>query len=149
MEYVSVFSDAVSAIAIVVSLLFVALQLREGNRQTKLNTALEVSAARDRAFDPIYQGANAAIWTKGLQGSPDLTPDEKELFYLLLSRQWHNLQNVVYALENGAIDVSVLEDWILPAYKKTFASPGGASWFAQNKSMLQPSAIAYLDLQSD
>ena len=53
LELISTISDAVSATAIVVSLLFVAMQLREGNRQTRLNTALEVSAARDRAFDPV------------------------------------------------------------------------------------------------
>lgn len=122
------------------------MQLREGNRQTRLNTALEVSAARDRAFDPVYMGSDAETWIKGLQGSAELFEGEQIVFDLLMSRQWHNLQNVIYAAENDAINNDLLENWVLPAYRQTFSSPGGEKWFAKNKAVLPASTIKYLKL---
>ena len=68
------------------------------------------------------------------------------MFDLLMARQWHNLQNVIYAAENDAINNDLLENWVLPAYKRTFSSPGGEKWFEKNKAVLRASTIKYLKL---
>jgi hypothetical protein len=109
--------DAVSAvaewggtIAVVVSLLYVAVQLRQNTRysraatqQTLVNQSLFIS--RWVSEDP----ARIAVLRKAVDGFDALSPDEQYTAYAILSSWFAGLENALYFREAGICHDAVYE----------------------------------------
>lgn len=145
-------AEIVAALAVVVSLLIVAYQLREGNRTSHIARHYEISEATLKAFEPICSGENAKIFRRGLAGDPDLTGDERFVFGLFMAR----LMTVAGYLLNS-VDFAFLSDddanqWAIPLYQSIAQSPGGREWIRENSHMTGTKDLAAalgVDLSTD
>ena len=67
--------EVVGAAAIVATLGYLAMQIRENSRQLRLTSTLSINSLMNEGFDPIYiNEKNMQIWTTGLK-SPDVLSD--------------------------------------------------------------------------
>ena len=145
LETVYFVGQTISAVAVVVSLLTVAFQLHQGNKQTIVNTALAVAAAADRSFDPIYLGDGMMIWTRGLAGDPDMTEPEKAAFELFMARVMLNGTQISFAVKHGLWQKGDALRSVYMLYRQIADTPGGKAWCAANRGMLSDEFIELLE----
>jgi len=77
--------ELISAIAVLGSLMYIALQVRQTNRQIAINSDLQIRTSAVDAWTTIAANPeNARVWYLGLNDIEKLTPEEKSHFYVLL-----------------------------------------------------------------
>ena len=59
--------EFVGAFAVVVTLIYLTLQVRQSTAQARLASIQAVNASNDSAFNPIYIPENTRVWTVGLE----------------------------------------------------------------------------------
>ncbi|HOY78964.1 MAG TPA: hypothetical protein PLN33_14205 [Hyphomonadaceae bacterium] len=145
-EYLAFISQIVSAIAVVVSLVFVGLQLREGNdvaaRDESNATMTQWSAFRAS----IYSSHDTAeVFTAGLSRSRPLDQaDQMRFLYIMREHAWATFQ-VWDRAQNGLVDKWNFEVGAANDFFKVICTPGGAPTWAQIKTELPPAYVADMD----
>jgi len=77
--------ELISAIAVLGSLIYIALQVRQTNRQISINSDLQIRTSAVDAWTTISANPeNARVWYLGLNDIDQLQPEEKSHFYVLL-----------------------------------------------------------------
>ena len=129
--------EFVGAIAVVVSLIYLGLQIRQNTAALRTASRQDIVSgyrAHGRLF--IEPGTSRA-YTDGLYRYPDMPFDERNVFGNLLGDHAVFFQSVFALREAGT-----LEDEIYQAYLDWFSShlatPGGTAWWAQIRSVLTP-----------
>ncbi|MEM9571558.1 MAG: hypothetical protein AAF996_08830 [Pseudomonadota bacterium] len=141
LETIYFIGQTIAAAAVVASLLIVAFQLHQANRQSAVNMALEIAAAADRSFDPIYQDDNISIWTRGLAGDPDMTDAEKLAFDLFMARVTHNGVQIAFSIKRRLYQKQDALRFAFKVYHQIVSTPGGKSWCDANDHMLSAEFI--------
>ena len=78
--------EFVGAFAVVVTLIYLTLQVRQSTAQARLTSIQAVNASNDSAFNPIYIPENTRIWTVGQENPDALEHGEWQIFGLLMTR---------------------------------------------------------------
>ena len=78
--------EFVGAFAVVGTLIYLTLQVRQSTVQARLTSIQAVNASNDSAFNPIYIPENTRIWTVGLENPDALEQGEWRIFGLLMTR---------------------------------------------------------------
>lgn len=145
-EYFAFIAQMVSAVAVVVSLIFVGVQLREANvvaiRDESNATMTQWSAFRTS----IYEGRDAAeVFAAGMSGSRALDEaDQLRFLYIMREHGWATFQ-VWDRTQKGLFpkwnfDVGAANDFL-----KVICTPGGAQAWASIKGELPPPYVADMD----
>ncbi len=145
LEAIYFIGQTIAAVAVVGSLLIVAFQLYQGNRQSAVNMAFEIAAAADRSFDPIYQGDNMSIWSRGLAGDPDMADAEKIAFDLFMARVMHNGMQVAFAIRRRLYHRDDALRFSFKLYHDIATTPGGRTWCEANRHMLSSEFLELID----
>ena len=120
--------EVVGAAAVIVTLIYVALQVRENSRQLRLTSTLSINRLINESFDPIYNNEkNLYIWTTGLKSPDTLAESDFEIFLLFMTRLLNSIETVVTHNRLDALDTEVFERY-LPFFKGIIGTPGGEAW---------------------
>ena len=145
LEEIYYIGQTIAAIAVVGSLFVVAFQLYQGNRQSAVNMAFEIAAAADRSFDPIYQGDNMSIWSRGLAADPDMTEAEKIAFDLFMARVMHNGTQIAFSIKHRLYQKRDALRFAFRLYHQIASTPGGKAWCDANGHMLSDEFVELLE----
>jgi hypothetical protein len=98
-------AELVGATAIVASLVFVGLQLRQEQRVA----SVEAGFSLVESFYEQRNGTieNAAIWVKGNAGVEDLDPAEAAIYDALIRKEWADAYWTSYAMRQLGIEANV------------------------------------------
>ena len=139
-------SQIAAAIAVVASLFFVGLQLRQSDRTQRADSLQSVlDGYRDRTFLPgITSGEVASIWARGLTSIDLLTANEKIRFWWILLNEFLHMQHVVKLRELKMIEPVDYDAWI--AYTASLVkTPGAAALWPIAKNVITPTVSAVID----
>lgn len=104
-EDLSSIGEIIAAIATVVTLVYLAIQLRQNTRALKASTFQSISSELGQNVQPLLQTPDmAAIFAKGMNEPDALTMDERlknQAMYLAMFRR---LESVFVQTELGSID---------------------------------------------
>lgn len=116
------------ALAVVVTLAFLARQVRDASKQFALASTTEANDLYGNAFWPIYQSKeNLRIWTQGQRDPASLDPDDLDIFLLFMTRLMAVYDTVVEHYVEGAISEGKMTRYM--NFSKTFlVTPGGKLW---------------------
>ena len=132
-------SQIAAAIAVVASLFFVGLQLRQSDRPQRAASLQSVlDGYRDRTFLPgIASGEVADIWARGLTSIDLLTANEKIRFWWILLNEFLHMQHVEKLRELKMIEPVDYDAWLsyTAAVVKT---PGAAALWPVAKTIIKP-----------
>ena len=134
------------AVAVVVTLVFLARQVKDASKQFTLASAAEANDLYSNAWWPIYQSPeNLRIWTQGQRDPTALDADDLEIFLLFMTRLISVYDTVVEHFEEGAIS----EDKML-RYKdftrQFLVSPGGVFWRESGHYKMHAKGLELMDL---
>lgn len=139
-------SQIAAALAVVASLFFVGLQLRQSDRTQRAGSLQSVlDGYRDRTFLPgITSGEVASIWARGLTSIDLLTANERIRFWWILLNEFLHMQHVVKLRELKMIEPVDYDAWI--AYTASLVkTPGAAALWPMTKKVITPTVSAVID----
>jgi hypothetical protein len=98
-------TQIVAGIAVVLSIIYLALQLKQNTRAVRLNTLHGISEAFRAQYALVGASeAVASVYMKGLSQPDELNQAERVQFYALMHNQVRSYENAFYQHTEGALD---------------------------------------------
>jgi hypothetical protein len=120
--------DFIGGIGVVITLIYLAVQIKHNTEQTRLNTAAETWSGILDAWEPLYYGENSNVFRRGLAGELDPGAPDFLLFTMMMTRTLGQFELSVYQARHGALD-----DALLAMHSRLIqtmvTSPGGRDWW--------------------
>ena len=136
-EAIGAIGEIVGSLAVVVTLVFLIVQVGQSKDATEHNTRAVESASlrevldgyRDRINTPMFQSSEyTELYVNGMNSYESLSTTEKRRFYFLIAEQCLQFQNVMQMRHNGLLQEVDFEAW--RSYTASLlTTPGGkAVW---------------------
>ena len=141
--------EFLGGLAVVASLLYLGLQIRQGNRQVEQNTrSLQASTHQaiigdlNRFRSMLIQGdALGRIYLQGLEDPSRLTPEEQFRFRGLMQTLFANLELQHKSRESGLFALDSQDATVLGVA----LAPGARAWWAQARYLYDSDFQRYVD----
>lgn len=146
-EAAGAIGEIVGAIAVVATLFYLARQVQDSARQTRMNTLAEMVTIYNDSFLPIYNSReNMEIWVRGLERPDALDDVEREIFFLFYRRLLNPFETAVQQRDQGILDDGVFERY--RSFTETLvSSPGGKAFRAQHPEGFSEAALRAIDVR--
>jgi len=111
-EAIGAIGEVVGAVAVVLTLVYLAVQLRQNTNALKTNTWQSIQDAEQR-FDEFLSRDHhlLEVWIKGHQDRNSLSESEQLQFFLLNKQLLDQFQTHHYHYEKGMIDEDLWSSW--------------------------------------
>jgi len=142
---VGVVAEVVGAVAVVVSLAYLAVQIRSNTREVKTENVhrvtdsfnvLNLTLAADEEL--------AALWHKGSASYEDLGDTEKARFNFMWLSAFRIYDSLYYQIQRGTGDETLWQTE-LETLKWLFSSPGTREWWRQQQFTFSPGFKEFID----
>ncbi|MDP2530351.1 MAG: hypothetical protein Q8W51_11525 [Candidatus Palauibacterales bacterium] len=142
---VGAIGQLVAAGAVVLSLLYLAGQIRHGSRVARV-TGGEVLAANLRGFSqPLARDAELnRIWNIGIEGGGELSPSESSRFLHLATQFGKLIESAHLYHASGIMDDGTWAGWHAAA-RHYFTAPGWKEYWAKRADLYSPAFRAFVD----
>ena len=132
LESIAHLAEIASSIAVIVSLIYVGLQVRQNTRALMATTYNAVTANSVAILSPMYTDPEFTAFLERMQAAPDAgTSADKLRFHMLLLTAFRHWDNLHYQFRNGTLDP---EMW--RCYDRTmtrwFENAAWRAWFRAN-----------------
>ena len=125
--------DFLSGIAVVVTLLYLAHQVRQNTKSTHSATYQAiVSTMSTFSRELAYDSERSDIFSRGMIHPEELTVSERIRFYLLQTSYFRNFENIHFQYNAGAIPDDVWKGW---EYRvaSSLKTPGCLLWWQRDQ----------------
>ena len=139
LDNVARISEIVSSVAVIVSLAYVGVQVRQNTRALKATTYNAVTGNSVAILAPMFASPEVTEFLVRFQADPGaVTPAEKMRFHILMLTAFRHWDNLYYQYRTGTLDD---EMWV--SYDRTLSSwldnDAWRAWFQQNASFFSDS----------
>jgi len=111
-DAISAISQLVGSIAVVVSVLYLAVQLRSSTRVARVAAMDAAAAALRDVTKPFMENAELArIWRTGLENLQALSPDDQARFFHAAHQFLKALETIHYHYVYGLLDTQLWAGW--------------------------------------
>jgi hypothetical protein len=137
--------DFIGGVAVVITLIYLAVQVRQNTFALKAASWQEVVSGAREAAKLRCDPAIAPAWARGLSNYPNMPVQDVSNFSLAITDEALFFQGVFALYRSRQLDESVYN-----AYRKWFvslvATPGGAAWWASiGKPIFVPEMVSEID----
>ena len=139
-------AEALSALAVVTSLVFVGLQMYENTRATRSAIAAETTATISEWYNSLSDSAETSQVTRAFLRDPSaLSPDEKYRGAMKLHSLMLIFQSAYYLEEQGTLDVKI-RDSMTKVLQSVGAQKGMTFYWTQRRpTFTNKNFIAFVD----
>ena len=143
-EAISAVSDFLAALAVIVTLGYLAVQIRQ-NTSTLKSTATQGAHDQTAAlYDLLASDSELSeIFVRGLEAPDTLDESETARFFSLLMSATFKMQNWYMQTESGAIEGELLTSW-MKVIRQLSALPGWQEFWRQRGQIFAPTFVAHL-----
>ncbi len=137
--------ELIGGIAIIVSLIYVGLQIKQNTETLKLNTIHNTAEdMADLYLVPAENSEFADIFFRGLQDIHALEGIDRLRFYGFLHKFFRTYENVHYQFTRGALEAEPFKG-ITKQFIFVTSTPGGQVYWPERKSWYNKEFQAYVD----
>jgi len=130
--------EILGAIGVVVSLLYLAVQIRQNTRSVRASTYEAFSESfRDFRNLLLANERLGSVWGKGLRSRSALSEAERAQFDALLMNFLRGVEVSFYQQANGLLDDDYYQGWLDEALV-IWSSPGPREWWSENSQFFNP-----------
>ncbi len=133
-----------AALGVIVSVIYLAMQVKETNTQTRLASSQAVDNSLMASWDPIYIPDNFDVWHKALFDPDSLTQSEEFLFNTLMSRVLQSFNLVAAQYARGTYDAHLFQS-VAAYYAGFIGTPGGQQYWSRYGHLSVPEARAAVE----
>lgn len=122
--------EILGAIGVVVTLIYLARQIRENSRQMRVSSITSINHLINEAWDPIYSNdRNIRVWTTGMRSPLDLDEEDLALFHLFMTRLGTVLATAVAQHRYDVLTTEEFRKYAIRA-NSLLSSQGGKHWLS-------------------
>ena len=141
----SVVAELVSAAGVIISLIYLAVQIRHATKQRDAQGIQLLRAEYLSSIDNCTgTRENAEIFLKGLNNFSDMPVVEQACFHSLIHPVLHGFHSLWEAHKAGIVSTSDL-DATRDQFVSLLLTSGGAQWWASFKHVPPPGIVSYID----
>jgi hypothetical protein len=141
---ISDLSQALGLVAVIVSLIFVAYQIRQHTRALKANSHHAVTNSFNAMHALIINDKKVArVYRLGMEGSELLDEDERLSFSFMLLGYMRIFETIHYQYITGCLEPKLFEAE-LNSLKYVVTAPGFLAWWPANPITLSPEYFAFV-----
>ncbi len=143
-EAIGAVGELLGALGVIVTLGYLAVQIRQNTRTVRAATAQAIQTAMNEAHAHVKQDSAAArIYRLGLSEPPKLDEDEQVQFSMTMYSIFAQFENIFYQLQQGTLDSAIFERHAL-AMEFYLRTPGGADWWESWKGRFSEDFVSYV-----
>ena len=140
--------EFVAAVAVVISLIYLAVQIRQNTSQIVQNTHAVKVASADSHLQygvqfrgQIIESADVArVWRTGMEAVESLNEDDRLRFFLLMMNAFASMENRFLHAQEGIVPGERWNAW-RNALQLYLSEPGPREWWISRKSLFTPGFI--------
>lgn len=138
-------AEIVGAIAIIVTLIYLAIQVKDSARASRSAAVTDATTAMQAVYQELGSNPQAArIFLEGLT-KPDTLNEQDQFQYLMMMHSFFlGFQRSFFLAQHGTLDVE-LRDSIGTALVAVNQLPGMDLYWRQRKAFFQPEFIAWVE----
>jgi hypothetical protein len=145
LEELAYISQIVGVVAVLASLIFVGLQIRQNTRALKATSHHAVTDSFNAINTLILSDPKVArLWRLAITGSQDLNEDERTSADFMLLANMRIFETLYYQYKNGTMDKQLF-DAELKTLKWSVTNPGFRAWWAVNPISLSAEFRTFID----
>ena len=138
-------AEIIGAIAIVVSLIYVGVQVRDSTLAVRSATATETSASMSALYHSIGTNSQATqVFMDGLTDPTSLSREETTQFIYMIHGLMLQYQVAFYVSEQGTLDVEMRESLVNTILGIT-RQPGFLKYWSQRRDVFKASYRTFVD----
>jgi hypothetical protein len=138
-------AEIVGAIAIVVTLIYVGIQVNDSTLAVRSASATETSTAISSWYSTLGANVQASdVFLRGITNPESLTPAETAQYMYLSHGLFFQYQGAYYLAEEGTLDTE-LQQSLVNTVLGVREQPGFLMYWEQRGSLFQPSFKAFVD----
>ena len=144
-EAIGAVGELVGTIAVFVSLIYLATQIRNSKRSDQINAASQAAASVDEWLGQIVRDSELnSMFMRGQSDFDSLTPEEKNRFALLIVQLLRASEIVWQFYRSGAIESDY---WLSfeSTLQRIVGSAGGRRCFERNRDFMGQAFIGLVD----
>ncbi len=136
--------ELVGGIAIIISLIYVGIQIRQSTNANRVATAQAFSKQYSDLNQMFIDPQVRIIFTRGLNGLEDLETEERVGFMAVLSSISRTLESFYFQTLSGGLDGALFDGWLLQ-YLDLLENRGAMEFWAVRKHQYTSEFVTYLD----
>jgi hypothetical protein len=146
LEQLSLITQIVAGVAVVASLIFVGIQIRQSTRTARAQIHQNITSGW-LSIAP-YISNNAGVFAAGIAASPQefakLSDAEKLTFLSIIFTFFKHYENMYFQYQCGHIEQATWDAWSTHMFLY-FRQPGVQVWWAMRKNSFAPEFRAFLE----
>ena len=148
-EAIGAVGEIIGAIAVVLSVVYLAVQVRQNTDAVRGNATVDALAgAREVNARLIDDPTINEIFIKGIAGMDNLTPAERNRFVALMFTLFKTFEQLHYQYKCGVLAPEIWAGWEA-AFRAYSSSPGGQQYYRERKATLSADFQEWLETPSD
>ena len=147
LEAIAALGEIVGAIAVVISLVYLATQIRQNTSGVRRgSTAEAIAAFREWNYYLIADSSIRQVFIKGTGGMDNLSDDERGQFIVFIFNFFKTAELLHFQYVNGAMDEGVWAGWekLLSQFGTT---PGSLQFYRERQALFSPRFREWMDNQ--
>ncbi len=136
--------EFIGGLAVIVTLTYLAFQVRQGTKTLRANSVHELTENILRASATLVEPENAEVYLRGARSYSSLTPEEKLRFGVILGLFVGRFDTVLEYRERGMVDDSYVE-WQADTMRLIFLNPGVREWWKSGALTLTGRVRVWVD----
>lgn len=144
-EAVGALSEIIGAIAVIVTLAYVAIQIRESTRASRSAAVTDATSAVQAWYQELGTNPAAArLFLNGMARPDELSVEDQFQFLMLVHSVFLGFQRSYFLSKAGTLDVA-LRDSIGTAVRSVNHLPGMRFYWRQRRAFFQPEFVAWVE----
>jgi len=144
-EALGAIAEVTGVIAIVISLLYLARQVKEGNDLNRTNTFREIMYGMINHNNVMFGPENAELVTRGFKSFASLPPVDKIRFAHLMTSYFQFPEDSWNSAQVGLLGDDTMENWSWYLRTQFFPYDGVQEWWSEYKSVYAPDFQIWMD----
>ena len=138
-------AEIAGAVAVVVSLVYVAIQLRQNTDSVRSATLQANTALWSTLLSGLAEPGIVEAYATGLSGRKDISRLQYTQFFLLCRGVFAAFENQHYQFRTGVLDEETYKGYERAISEQLLAFPGFRIWWEQSRSVFSPAFVTHVD----
>ena len=138
-------AEIVGGVAVVVSLVYLAVQVRQNTHSVRSATLQSNTALWNSIISSLGDPGSVQAYAAGLTGKKDISPLTYTQFFLLCMRIFVAFEDQHFQFRQGILDEETYKGYERSISEQFLAFPGFRIWWEQSKDVFSPQFVEYLD----
>ena len=144
-DAVGAVGEIVGALAVVLSLIYLAVQIRHNTRTLRRSACRDaVASMRETNSRLIGNPAMTRIFLAGLDGSDELSAEDQAQFILVIFNFFKTYEDLHYQYLESGLDPAVWEGWARMG-AEYLTAPGCRRYWEERRQFFHPNFQAWVD----